>query len=262
MEAKMCGYFQTGFCKFGEICIKQHVKEICLKINCKPSDCRKRHPKLCKHFSLKQTCRFGDLCAYKHIISSEKSDIIVLQEKIETLQCLLNDMNSRVKDMESEIVRLQSKDIAKLISEAHDKVIKEDEEYKCDICDFKSLSGPGGLAFHKKWIHHSVKLMFNCKECDFTSNSVSILKNHIVSMHNVPDPSCDNFSSSREPMCETCLPFQSLNQAQYEWPSFSSSDKLKCLECIRANVDWWTRDCKNDLPEDILHIWSLDPALF
>ena len=254
MEPKVCGYFQTGFCKFGERCIKQHVQEICSKLNCKPSDCRKMRPKLCKHFSLQQICKFGYSCAYKHIISSEKSVITVLHQQIESLQSLLNDMNTRLKDMESEIVRLKSKDI----SEVQVRVNKEDEEWKCNQCDYKSLSGPGAPMFHKNWIEHSLKLLFNCKECEFKSISISILKNHIVSIHTNLDPSADNFSCSREPMCETCLPFQNINQAQYEWPPHLT----KCLQCISPNLDWWTQDCKKALPEDILHMWSLDPAIF
>ena len=262
MEAKVCSYFQTGFCKFGDQCIKQHVQEICLKLNCKPSNCRQRHPKECKHFSILQICRFGDSCSYKHVISPEKSHIKVLQQQMSSLQSILKDMNTKLQDFESEIVILKSKGTTKDISEIKVTVHDEDEPDKCDQCDFQSLSGPGALRFHKKWIHHKVKLIFKCKECEFDSISVSILKKHIVSIHRVQDPNSDNFSCPREPMCEACLPFQNLNHAQYEWPSFSLPDKLKCLECIRSNIDWWTEDCKKDLPEDILHIWSLDPAIF
>ena len=164
--------------------------------------------------------------------------------------------------MESQIVTLKSKDITKDSSEIKVIVQEEDGPDKCDQCYFQSFSGPGALGFHKKWINHKVKVIFKCKECEFDSISVYILKKHIVSIHKVQDPRSDNFSCFREPICETCLPFQNLNQAQYEWPRFSSPDKLKCLECIRSNVDRWNEDCKKALPEDVLHIWSLDPATF
>ena len=131
-------------------------------------------------------------------------------------------------------------------------------DIKCDQCGYDFFSGPDALVFHKKWVHHEIKLIFKCNMCKFTSALVTDMKNHIISTHKNSNPSAEHFSFSRELMCETCFATQTLNPAQYEWPSFSMPDKLKCLKCIRGNLDWWKEDCKRPLPEDILHIGSLD----
>ena len=134
-------------------------------------------------------------------------------------------------------------------------------DIKCDQCGYDFFSGPDALAFHKNWVHHEVKLIFKCNMCKFTSALVTDMKSHILSTHENSNPSAEHFSCSREPMCETCFATQTLTPAEYEWPSFSMPDKLKCLECIRGNLDWWKTDCKRPLPEDILHIGSLDPVI-
>ena len=62
---------------------------------------------------------------------------------------------------------------------------EEDEPEKCNQCDCQSLSGPGALGFHKKWIYYKVRLIFKGKECEFDSISVSALKKLIVPIHKV-----------------------------------------------------------------------------
>ena len=111
------------------------------------------------------------------------------------------------------------------------------EDIKCDKCGYDFFSGLDALVFHKKWVHHEIKLIFKCNICKFTSTLVTDMKSHIVSIHKNSNPSAEHFSCSREPMCETCFATQTLNPAEYEWPSFSMPDKLKCLECIRGNLD-------------------------
>ena len=51
-DANVCKHFKFGFCKFGEKCKKQHLKEICQTEDCNLKTCNKRHPKICKFFSL------------------------------------------------------------------------------------------------------------------------------------------------------------------------------------------------------------------
>ena len=53
-DANVCKHFKYGFCKFGEKCNKQHLKEICQTEDCNLKTCSKRHPKICKFFSVNQ----------------------------------------------------------------------------------------------------------------------------------------------------------------------------------------------------------------
>ena len=79
------------------------------------------------------------------------------------------------------------------------------------------------------------------------------MKNHIISKHKIPHP------NAREVLCSGEI--ENLTTAEFEWPSFTIPDKLKCQEFLELNLYWWTEDCKRPLPEDILHIGSLEPAM-
>ena len=68
-DIPVCKHFQTGYCKFGRSCKKQHVSESCLKADCNSKACLQRHPKQCKFFSQSGFCKFGDSCSYKHTSS-------------------------------------------------------------------------------------------------------------------------------------------------------------------------------------------------
>ena len=97
MEATVCKHFQTGFYKFGDHCQKHHVKETCDSITCVQSLCKKRHPKACKVFTTQQKCKFNDDCAYKHIISKEKSDLSVLMNEVSSLKETINVMSDKIQ---------------------------------------------------------------------------------------------------------------------------------------------------------------------
>ena len=97
MEGSICKHVQTGFCKFDDQCQKQHVLETCENIKCVQKLCRKIHPKACKFFTAQQKCKFNDDCAYKHVISKEKSDISLLRNKLPSLKETKNNMRTNTK---------------------------------------------------------------------------------------------------------------------------------------------------------------------
>ena len=66
MEGSICKHVQTGFCKFGDQCQKQYVKETCENIICVQKLCRKIHPKACTFFTAQQKGKFNDDCELKH----------------------------------------------------------------------------------------------------------------------------------------------------------------------------------------------------
>ena len=80
----VCRHYQTGFCKFGKSCRKQHVKEICQMNNCNLKICTQRHPKVCKYFKHRQHCKFGDSCCYRHDIVEPRGGL--LEKQIEALK--------------------------------------------------------------------------------------------------------------------------------------------------------------------------------
>lgn len=113
----VCKHFQTGFCKFAERCKRRHVKEICQTTHCSSKTCRKRHPKLCKFFSLNHFCKFGDLCCYKHHIAESQNTPHLLT----VLQTKVDEMEHMIKSLQSEIVALKNIN-------------------KCEVCDYMATS--------------------------------------------------------------------------------------------------------------------------
>ena len=132
----VCKHFQTGFCKFADKCKRRHEKEICQITHCSSKTCRKRHPKLCKFFSLNHFCKFGDLCCYKHLIAESQSTPHLLT----VLQTKVDEMEKMIKSLQSEILTL--KDIN-----------------KCEVCDFMAtLSTSLKAHINKKHKHASQAL--------------------------------------------------------------------------------------------------------
>ena len=110
MEGQVCRHFKYGFCKFKEHCEKQHVEGECEDLfACKAKVCNKRHPKVCKIFSLEKFSKFGSECAYLQLIdtsvqvhkqlnefdkkrSNNELQIKVLEDEVNTLKSQINQL--------------------------------------------------------------------------------------------------------------------------------------------------------------------------
>ena len=55
-----------------------------------PKTCEKRHPSLCKYFQEKGCCKFGEGCAYAHIVIVKKNDVNKLSEEITNMKAEMN----------------------------------------------------------------------------------------------------------------------------------------------------------------------------
>ena len=76
-SVKVCKLNQTGFCKFGIHCGKQHENQVCDDIyDCKKDNCIKRHPQICRHYEKNEKCRFKEGCAYIHEKKGAKQGIL------------------------------------------------------------------------------------------------------------------------------------------------------------------------------------------
>ena len=80
---QISNHFRFGYCKNKENCVKKHMADKCKNIStCKSKVCIKRHPKICKRFSVEKFCKFGPGCAYLHLL--DPSVDIVKQKDIQT----------------------------------------------------------------------------------------------------------------------------------------------------------------------------------
>ena len=64
----ICTFNKYGYCKYQEVCRKQHENQICENSSCDIPRCRFRHPRPCKYYKRHRRCKF-DLCAFLHIDS-------------------------------------------------------------------------------------------------------------------------------------------------------------------------------------------------
>ena len=131
----VCRHNKFGFCKFGNLCRKRHIEEICDNKDCETRLCGKRHPRLCRFFQEFGRCKFGEFCRFKHV---EYSESIRNDREIEELKALLvlkDDQILAVAHKIDKIVRyLKSKDHDVNDCENTEKIefheLDEDDEYE------------------------------------------------------------------------------------------------------------------------------------
>ena len=132
MERPICKFNQVGFCKFGEECGKFHENEKCLKTNCNPKKCTKKHPKECRYFSVSRFCKFGSDCAFLHGEKVVKEDVELWIEEVNTLKVEIDVLKNKVKSISSitqeETILMESIKVLKEeieIIKDHDKETEE-----------------------------------------------------------------------------------------------------------------------------------------
>ena len=98
MEGESCKYDKFGYCKFKKECMREHYKEECEDLaDCKQiKTCNKRHPKRCKNYVSRNTCRFESDCAYSHKKSTESIEKDMLKEKVNTLENTVSEMKIKL----------------------------------------------------------------------------------------------------------------------------------------------------------------------
>ena len=204
-----CKFNDSGYCKFGSQCRKQHFSKVCNKPNCK-RDCKARHPKLCKH---EQTCKFlkRGICAYKHVtlvsddekLKTLKNELIILKNKnsdqknnLKEVEILLNKEKEKTIILEAEIKDLEIKSnipidmIDKLNRQIEEKdaiihsILMKEGEYefkKCPKCNELILSD------HSLEDHILSTHSVGCNKCNKTFVSQPKLEKHMRYDHNSPD---------------------------------------------------------------------------
>ena len=98
MSTTVCQHHQHGHCKYGVHCRNQHTKETCYSFPCIETTCSKRHPKVCRFFSISGSCKFNSSCSYLH----------------------KHGHNEKMKEVEKEVVKL--KEEIKLLTTEVDKL--------------------------------------------------------------------------------------------------------------------------------------------
>ena len=143
-----CPHNDRGFCRKGKTCRYKHFEKLCENIDCDSIQCKGRHPRNCKYFSLRGYCKFGSFCKYKHVkflkidetkdiceqLKVLKDENIKLQEDINKLR---NDLENK---FEYEIIREEMTLMKNYLNDKIEKKInnkKENEVFMLEINNVK-----------------------------------------------------------------------------------------------------------------------------
>jgi hypothetical protein len=102
----ICSFNQYGHCKYGSECGKIHTTVTCDNFPCQDSECSKRHPQLCKYFSVYGRCMFANKCSFLHYSFGRGDDnpINGLQEFTRAV----SELREEVRTLRQEVDRLGS----------------------------------------------------------------------------------------------------------------------------------------------------------
>ena len=181
-----CSFHDSGYCKFGEKCRKQHYNTVCLDPNC-DKNCKSRHPRICK---FKAKCKFfaKNVCAYKHVtLACGDSDLNALKLQVKSLQLENEAKLSKIIQLEEETKIVQSKIEAleeekeissKLVKELKDTITlleKENVDLKVQTIIQHKIIG--------SFTDQSEMESYNCENCDFECDEEDGLETHKELFH-------------------------------------------------------------------------------
>ena len=107
----ICLFNKFGYCKYKEVCRKEHVDDICNDSPCDFLTCRLRHPKLCNWYSEYGRCKFNP-CKFKHEEKNNSVEIIIKENsevkcKLKQIEKSLAELEEKEKELLSSIDNLK-----------------------------------------------------------------------------------------------------------------------------------------------------------
>ena len=94
----VCKFFKFGYCKQGEFCRRQHVKDICENTECDISICALRHPKVCKYYRDYCKCKF-DPCMFLHVDKENDPQIKKVRKENESILKKIANLEATINDI-------------------------------------------------------------------------------------------------------------------------------------------------------------------
>ena len=140
----VCSFYKFGFCKFQEVCRRQHLKEICVAAACDGKKCIQRHPKVCKFLRNYGYCKFGEWCLFSHIVKKDpeveklKAENKEIKKKLEELEKILFEKNEQIENILEYMKETRKMEKPQIV-----------KSFKCDKCNFET-SSKSGLKFTQK----------------------------------------------------------------------------------------------------------------
>ena len=150
-----------------------------------------------KYFLVQKSCKFGEKCLYKHIDSTNPSDISDLKEKIVVLQdsvhvltpgsddlktsqneLKIEMLEDKVKDLRSQIKKLK-----KITEKLYESVRDIPEVKQCEKKNVKDISDVEACEKEEVTQNITEKVKFNCKECNSSFKKKITLEKYMNMRH-------------------------------------------------------------------------------
>ena len=169
----VCVYQHYGHCKFGTMCRKKHESETCSIFLCSQDTCRKRHPKVCRYFTLFGACKFRDNCSFLHL-TPPAIRLSKLEEEIKHLQGLIASISEEVIGINTKAAALESSQRS-CYNEGIPQVDGQiDPIFKCDRCE-------GSFDEIEMLVKHVVRHVY--EENGATNEKILALETRIQEIH-------------------------------------------------------------------------------
>ena len=170
--------FRKWDCKYGRRCTKTHLNEKCENLDCLKPNCVLRHPKICRYMEKFEYCKFGIFCNYEHnftkqisesdkVLKELKAENEKINETLENIKIVLDDkisaledLTQKYEDLKHQIILKEAQNIEVSDSEIESELVgsrddldrEEVIEFKCDLCNFKTVK-TSGLKIHRSRMH-------------------------------------------------------------------------------------------------------------
>ena len=254
MEHEVCHYNQTGFCKFRQHCRKEHENRICQQNHdFKSTGCSLRHPKVCRSFERDGTCKFKEVCAYKHQISQNAEmhaqDVRNLQQEMSQMISMIKQMEDKIEFLEKSLEKITKTNIEEIVSivvsslesnklTVNNKDIETGEDAEncinCDECSYECKD-------EETMIRHMSKDHYECSSCDLCGTYFGT--RHLLEVHNEKEhknnEQVEDFSDVENEItnheCKQChLKFKEVDELQWHIKE-NHNKKTKKSKIIERN---------------------------
>lgn len=219
----ICKFNQYGYCRYQEMCRKQHINKKCENSSCNRRTCTLRHPKICTFFRDYGYCKFGEFCKFIHseqekimdeykrenemivkklaniekeidILNQHEVEIVskrVYDEKISNLEKIIagredqiNDLIHKTNEMEVKIDTLEKVIEDLELKAGSEKDRQEKEAHVRATHTFECNICDLKLKNKDEFgIHLLTCEMYSCSLCSYRHNRISELKSHCKTKH-------------------------------------------------------------------------------
>ena len=177
----VCKYNQQGFCKYRQLCKKQHNNQICPSHpSCQNLACQMRHPRQCRSFNKLGKCKFSN-CAYLHVPDENSNKLDKLEKEVVELRETVIKLSKSCDQLKLELSQCKC-DKNKKMNEDIEQ-LKESVKQLAKACQQKTVNNKLEVSKKTKTKDARKAKGFHCNKCDYECINEMTLKKHTNTKH-------------------------------------------------------------------------------